>query len=619
MSSPSPSPRGAVALAVAAAAASLMVTLPRMARGLVVLGDSAELVAAARCWGVAHPPGYALYVAVAHLFASVPLGPLPMRVHALSALAHAAATACVALAAARVARSAVAGVAAAALLVFSRAFLLGSLYAEVFAPNDALFAAALLVALTIHERHERPESPPPRSRGHATSTALMVLVGVAVAHHLMAVLAAPALAIVAGPSLREEHARSRRAVVRWAAALALPTVLAALLVVAAASRDPAVSYGDVHDLPSLASQLLRLDYGGPWSSNLQPTTEPLGERIGALALLLFDSFGPGGVLLALLGAVLLARRDARSALALMVAFLATGPLFAAANRLTTETEAELSFFERFTTMAHVPLSILAGAGCALLLERLPRRWRFRRPLATALALAPGLALAPAALTVSLAHDRSGDALAHDLVEGVPEGALVLVSGDQLTAAAHYVVASGLAPEGVVYAAPGQLFMPWKRRQHDRRHGDVPLPGPRMSGALTYELVDAQLDRRPVFVTEPVVARDERLSEQLVPVPLGLLSRMYRTKPLADVHAAETLERLRAIQRREACRGCALDPAKTLHPSEHTHVLDLYGAALGGTAHVAFVLHDVPLALDLGRRSMVLGLASGAVVRRSGAH
>lgn len=583
-----------------------------------MLGDSAELVAAARCWGVAHPPGYALYVALAHLFAAVPLGPLPMRVHVISALAHAAATACVAVTAARIARSAVAGVAAAALLVFSRAFLLGSLYAEVFAPNDALFAAVLLLAQASQSHSPTADASEPRAPWRTTTTALFALFGVALAHHMMAVLMAPALLVWVGPRLRRELAHRRGAALPWAIALVAPTGVAALLVLAAASRDPAVSYGDVHDLSSLASHLLRLDYGGPWSSNLQHTTEPMGDRVGAFALLLFDSLGPAGLALAIAGAALLGRRDRRASLALLLAFFATGPLFAAANRLTTETEAELSFFERFTTMPHVPLAILAGVGCALLLERLPHRWPRRRSIATALALAPGLALAPAALTVSLAEDRSGDALAHDLIEGVPERALVLVSGDQLTAAAHYVVASGLAPQGVVYAAPGQLFLPWKRRQHDRRHSDVPLPGPRMTGALTYELVDAQLDQRPVFVTEPVVARDERLAEQLVPVPLGLLSRMYRTKPLADVHAPETLGRLRAIERREACRGCSLDPAKTLHPSEHTHVLDLYGAALGGTAHVAFVLHDVPLALELGRRSMVLGLASGAVVTRSGA-
>ena len=51
----------------------------------VTLVDSGELILAARCLGVAHPPGFPLYVALAHLASLVPIGNVAQRVNFVSA------------------------------------------------------------------------------------------------------------------------------------------------------------------------------------------------------------------------------------------------------------------------------------------------------------------------------------------------------------------------------------------------------------------------------------------------------------------------------------------------------------------------------------------------------
>ncbi|HEY6119111.1 MAG TPA: DUF2723 domain-containing protein, partial [Pyrinomonadaceae bacterium] len=52
----------------------------------VVFVDSGELIVAAKSLGVAHPPGFPLYVLLAHLATRVPIGNIAVRVNFASAL-----------------------------------------------------------------------------------------------------------------------------------------------------------------------------------------------------------------------------------------------------------------------------------------------------------------------------------------------------------------------------------------------------------------------------------------------------------------------------------------------------------------------------------------------------
>src|SRR5258706_2816945 len=52
----------------------------------VTLVDSGELILAARSLGVAHPPGFPLYVLLAHLATLVPIGNVAVRVNFASAV-----------------------------------------------------------------------------------------------------------------------------------------------------------------------------------------------------------------------------------------------------------------------------------------------------------------------------------------------------------------------------------------------------------------------------------------------------------------------------------------------------------------------------------------------------
>jgi hypothetical protein len=63
----------------------------------VTLVDSGELILAARSLGVAHPPGFPLYLLLAHLFSLLPFGNLAVRIHVFSAVCASIASALMAL------------------------------------------------------------------------------------------------------------------------------------------------------------------------------------------------------------------------------------------------------------------------------------------------------------------------------------------------------------------------------------------------------------------------------------------------------------------------------------------------------------------------------------------
>src|SRR5580658_6766180 len=116
-------------LAVGATLSFFALYVTRLCPALSLQGDSAELVTAAALWGVPHPPGYPLYTAIGHLFAAVPFGALPWRVHVTSAVFHAGAVAATMAAVFALTKSRAAAIAAGIGLGLSRSFLLGSLYA----------------------------------------------------------------------------------------------------------------------------------------------------------------------------------------------------------------------------------------------------------------------------------------------------------------------------------------------------------------------------------------------------------------------------------------------------------------------------------------------------------
>jgi hypothetical protein len=134
--------------AAAAGAAALVVYVRTLAPGLVAIIDTPMFQFVGRVLGVAHPPGYPLYVLLTYPFSFLPVGSLPYRINLFSAVLAGVAVALTFLVARRLGCRTVVSLAAALGLAFGQVFWSQAVIAEVYTLHVAIVAGLLLAVLT---------------------------------------------------------------------------------------------------------------------------------------------------------------------------------------------------------------------------------------------------------------------------------------------------------------------------------------------------------------------------------------------------------------------------------------------------------------------------------------
>lgn len=114
--------------------------------------DSGELITAAHTLGIAHPPGFPLYVLLGKLFTFIPLGSIAWRVNLMSAFFGALTIALVYLSINKLVKNKILAAAGALILAFSATFWSQSVIAEVYTLNTFFVALLVLILLTWQEK-----------------------------------------------------------------------------------------------------------------------------------------------------------------------------------------------------------------------------------------------------------------------------------------------------------------------------------------------------------------------------------------------------------------------------------------------------------------------------------
>jgi hypothetical protein len=290
--------------------------------------DGGDLIAAAYTLGIAHPPGYPMYVVLGKLFTLLPIGDVAYRVNLMSAFFAAATIPLVYLITLGLCRSLsrgegtrarrVAASTAALCFAFSPTFWSQATIAEVYTLNA--FFVALLFYLLLKWRGEdgqRTAAGDDRQKGYLLLAAFIY--GLSLGNHLSMLALAPAVLflIVQG----KHHLRHRRLQQRpanhpindhpttrpnrthlkglLAAGLSFLLGLSIyLLLPLRAMQHPPVNWGDPHTwqgfLWTVSGQLYR-----GFAFSLSPAYIP--ARASAWANLLVQQFGWWGLLLGLIG------------------------------------------------------------------------------------------------------------------------------------------------------------------------------------------------------------------------------------------------------------------------------------------------------------------------------
>ncbi|MBI4348800.1 MAG: DUF2723 domain-containing protein [Elusimicrobia bacterium] len=324
--------------------------------------DAGEMATSAATLGVSHPPSYPLYILLGKLSQALPFGSAAYRLTLLSALCAAGAVAALFLV-----LEPLAGIGAAALAALwlgcNRTFWSVAIVGEMYSLSLLQAIALLGLALRLRRSYDRR-----LWRGFA------FLYGLSLANRTDLLLWAPGLfwLVFSAGRWRDEEGEAGGWILR-----SIPWALLGLSVYLylpiRSAAGPWLDWNHPARLDNLIGSLTRRSYGGTLdllSKNYAPG-ELFGENLRAYARHLWGDYLGAGVWLPLAGLWAAWRRDRGEALGLLLAGLASGPLFLFLANLPPNPHA-LAIVEPHYLLCDVVLAAFAALGAAALAEAQPR-------------------------------------------------------------------------------------------------------------------------------------------------------------------------------------------------------------------------------------------------------
>jgi hypothetical protein len=500
---------GAVAVATAAGILYFLTA----ARDIVV-GDSPELIMAAVTLGVAHAPGYPLFIMLGHIFSLVPFGSLPFRVNLFSVICDALAIGVVYFSAFRLTRSQLAAAVAAFLLAVNPTFWEWSLAAEVFPLNNLLAALLILLLIGWHEQPERT----------GLLIAAFFVAGLALTNHQTSVLLGPAFCFVLWRRRSVLFARPHLLVIGVGAFIV--GLVPYAYIPWASAHHPAHNWGNVSSFRDFVGLITRRSYG---STRLVSTAGYSGgspwTRLAALGI----SFGWVTGLVILLGAIQAFQRVRWYFWFSLIAFIFTGPFFVWISDLNLSTAPSALFvLQRFFLLSQVTLAPLAAFGVLTLARFLSRS--IETASLSALRIVTAICFAAIAISVATNYrriDQSRNSIARhfgeDIFSTTRPNSVLLVTGDGLAFPLMYLQkVENIGKETTLVVLP-LLLGDWYVQQLREQHRDLVVPFDRydpQSNNNLNALVGSNGDR--TIAIAGTVGGDNSLDANYWPYQQGLL-------------------------------------------------------------------------------------------------
>jgi hypothetical protein len=504
----------------------------------VTLVDSGELIVAARYLGVAHPPGFPLYIMLAHLASRIPIGNVAQRIHFASAVFAALASAVVTLLVAELIaissslkarrrskkkpanqRKTVTGalapslltlapaLAAGLLVAFSRTLWAYATIAEVYTLNALLIVTIFWLmckwrrSILEDERSEsakRALTIPDYDWLLYTASAIFGLaLGV---HHVTVALILPALALFVWKTQGFKFFSSTRFL--YAAIVSVVSLIVVYSYLPlAASHDPIVNWGNPRSLTTIWWHIT----GRQYQVFLSFDPNIIGQELVSLGRFLLREFGPSWLPitlgLALLGFARLLKND-RTIFWFLALVVLTDAAYGTSYFIAEDKDA-------YYLPAFIAIAIGAGFGLRWLFEWLQTR---AVPAATVIALAAVLLLATTTMAANWAFDnRRHYFVAHDYVENIlgsiEPNALLLTLDWQVEAPLLYTREIKHRRRDVKVIDVNLLRRPWYFDYLRRAYPDLM--------ARSGDIVEAFFAELKEWESKPeVYARDPALTERI---------------------------------------------------------------------------------------------------------
>ncbi len=432
----------------------------------IVVGDTAELMAAALTRGVAHAPGYPLLTMLGAAFSALPVGPEGFRVTLVAVLSGAWAVGMTTATAYQLTGSRLAAVLAGAVLAINPLVWTWSVVFEAFPLANAIIATLMFLLVRWHQEPGRTN----------WLIAAAGVAGLALTNHMTVVLLGPAILFLLWRH-RDVLIGRPRVIALCALALVIGLVPYVYIPIAAAA-DPYLNTGSVDSATSLLRLVTRADYG---SGQLVAEAANAGGSAVDRVVALFASFTlPEGILL-LVGASALWQRQRNILTFLLLAFAVAGPAFVAYANLDLGQTFGLFVLQRFFLLPHIVVAPIAAAAVTRLIDLAGSAQHRRRLAHTGLMALVGLYCATSVYThfdeVDQSENRVARHFAEDILASVDHNTVLLVSADDAAFPLMYLQAVEHArPDVTVIALPALNGPAWYSEQLRRRDPRLVLPG-----------------------------------------------------------------------------------------------------------------------------------------------
>lgn len=463
-----------IAWALAASAFFLAAYLLNCSHYAAIAGDSPEMVGGAYSLGVVHPPGFPLYVLLGFVASHLPFGSVAFRVNLLSSLFHAATLCFLCLSLIKMTGRPAPALVATAALGLAYPFFFYALVAEAFPLNDLLCALLLFAAILVREGHASGDE---RRTGRRL-LALAFLVGLGLSNHHTIVLVLPGVFLLVLRPL-VFFAGKLRMWLLSAAALALGLLPYAYIPLRA-SGHPYINFRDPSTPRAFLDFVLRRYYGSYSLGLGQPSGNPF-TLVADFFSVLYHEFWIIGLVLGAAGAVWLAWKRSGYFAPLAASFFFSGIVFPVMMNTRITSAWHASILGRFYLLPTVLFAFFLGAGADALLRGVEGLSSRRGPMARYRAI---LSLAAALLLVlpfarnfganacrtGIAYDFIGESYVENLLSGVEEGSVLILSGDipvELVDCYYQVVAG--EKKDFVSIVLGFLGEEWYLRQLARHY------------------------------------------------------------------------------------------------------------------------------------------------------
>lgn len=393
-------------------------------------GDVGDLVTASYVFGVAHPPGYPLFTLLGFIFSHIiSVGTVAFRVGLVSTLASAFGVLFFYLTIYKLTKS--------TLLSFLTACILGVNYlywfyaeiAEVFALNNVFLCILFLLAIFFTLTKKR-----------IYFFLLAFFSGLSLTNHQTIVLIFPSLVLIVFTSVKEQIKKDWK-ILLYSVFLFLCGLIVYLYIPFAASKNPVVNWDQVQDIQSFIRLVLRQDYGTFSAGLFSPPT--FLQRLLILQSYLFTVISQltiPVIFISLFGVYYLLRIKKTLTVALLLAWILTGPFFIAYAGFPLYSPFNIGVYERFFILSSIVLLFFFPFGLLFFVKQIKPFFRAE----SLYAMQIGFFIIPFMLFMynfpktNLRSVFIGDNLAKDILRPLPKNSVLFLGGDTILFNAWYI-------------------------------------------------------------------------------------------------------------------------------------------------------------------------------------